>query len=166
MEDKALLMTKQAYTAYRSFIKTKPKSLKVQGRDNLYSIHTAFWKVVQEMMLESTGGVLLDKMGYFFIMKTPKKIKSSKKRFNVDFETYNLHTDGYMFIPSFLPCKRSPFIFWNIDGQFGKAVKRTLNQNLRAGYLYKMHANSLRIFLKIDNEQNRRNNSADPQRFK
>lgn len=163
MDSKAVFYNKKTYTAYREFIKTRPKEHKIKGRDNLGALHVIFWKVVQEMMLESTGGVLMDKMGYFFILKTVKKIKMSRA-YMPDFVTHNLHTDGYMYNPSFLPCKRSPFVFWNIDCQFGGAVRQKLCENLRNGYLYKMHASSLRNFLTIDNGQNRRNNSTNKKR--
>ena len=157
-----MLYSKQSYTSYKKFSKKFPKSDRIIGRDNVGKLHKVFWEIVGEMLVESTGGVYLKGVGYFFILKTVKKAKHNLSMFKTtDFITFNLHTDGYMFNPSFLPYKNSPFGFWSIDSSFSHGIRKELSKKLRSGYLYKMHAQSLSNFLKIDNEQNRRNYSAN-----
>lgn len=160
-------ITKERYTQYRNFRKGKSKNGTVKGRDNFNKMHRLFWEEVSNQMLNNEAGVLLDKIGYFYIMMVPKKMVSMSWKGKERIQVLNLHSGSRLYLATFVPQRNTVFKLWNMDTRFSKKITTDLSKKLKSGKVYKSLVYSLSSFLKITkDEQNRRNHSSNKVRFK
>ena len=129
------------YTAYRQYRKIS-KTRRIKGRANYRKFVKAVFETIAEEMLERDGGVCINKLGYWFIWKPPKKVLASYYTEGGLGEYNNFHTNHYLYLPTFFPARRQ--MYWCMDKAFNKRLTHKLNKKIREGKKYKTYINSLR----------------------
>lgn len=136
-------------TEYRKYKERIPKKHKVSKRSDLLTLIKCICKHTANQVSESRGGVHLDGIGYFFVMKIPRKLKYNfkvKGKPGVE-ERYNYHTNHHMFSPIFLPSldSRKTLGSWSMDNSFCEVVKNKINDKItKEGVSYKIYPYSIR----------------------
>lgn len=106
---------------------------------------TAMYKKVARDLVDKEGGVFLKNLGYFTILKHPKK-QVVKVQYQNNKEFFNTKTSNYLYTPSFFGFGkgRSLFKFWCMDRAFSRRiVKKPLHKKLMEGKKYKTYIATL-----------------------
>ena len=71
----SLLNNKEFEKYYEEYIRKRkiPKERILSNKDDLRKIHNELWKTVQELYVESEGGIYIDNIGYFCHVIQPKR---------------------------------------------------------------------------------------------
>lgn len=95
-------------------------------------ILSLFWKKSATYMVERRAGVVVDKIGYFFVYGHPFKFYNTRRQ-NID-----------EYRPTFLPTDGSIFRFWLMDYEFiHPIVKNVKEKTKKKGYRYLNLMNAL-----------------------
>lgn len=140
-----LLMHHSISTEYRKYDKI-PEKHRAKDRKELRLIIKTICKVIGKNIVNRVAGVHIQRLGYFFIWKIPRKmtfnmnIKGGNKE-----EKYNHHTKHYMYSPIFLQSldKRDTLGRWSMDNSFVGNVKKGVQEKVTADYKYKMYPYSI-----------------------
>lgn len=102
-------------------------------------IISEFYKIAGEKLVEASGGVFLEGLGYFGI------IQEMKKKLTLDRQTgqkkINTKTDNVIYNIAFVPIDKSNvFRPWVFDYAFTAKIKKALSQKLKAGMKYSFNA--------------------------
>lgn len=122
------------------FFKYYNKNSKHRDLNNIYSFNHLskvvkdFWSIVGDHMVENSGGVFLDKFGYFCITLNPKKSASIGR----NREKYlDSHTKTKNYFITFISSARDTiFNSFTMDRTFNRNIKRKLVENLKKGKKY------------------------------
>lgn len=133
------------YTKYRAFMsRPKHKQDKIKGREEWIKFCKTFFGVIAEDLVNNEAGVLLRKLGYFYMHMIPRK--GTFYDYKAKGDGYNLHTDNYMYAPVFVPSRRGRrhLFLLSMDSSFNFNIKEALRDNIRAGRRYKSYVYSLK----------------------
>lgn len=129
-----------------------PKKYRLENREELRKLVREICGVIGEEIVNSEGGVHINRLGYFFIWKIPKKmtynthISGGKSE-----ENFNYHTNHYMYSPIFLPSidKKSTLKNWGMDNSFNRKIRFGIKDKLKSGFKYKIYPYSIRRLNRI-----------------
>lgn len=115
--------------------KSEHRNLKNIYRFNdLSKVVKDFWGIVEDHMLNNSGGVFIDKFGYFCITMNPKKsvsIGRNRKKY------LDSHTKTRNFFLTFISSTKDPvFNSFSMDRAFSRKVKKKLVEKLKKGKKY------------------------------
>lgn len=135
---KVAINDQRAYRYYK-------EKARYRNNENTYThadyskIITSFYRKVSRDLIEKPGGVFLKNLGYFTILKHPKKQVVKVPYLNGK-EFFNNKTKNYLWTPSFFGfgVGRTLLKYWVMDRTFSKLhVKEKLHKKLMAGKTYK-----------------------------
>jgi ligand-binding SRPBCC domain-containing protein len=133
------LMVYGLYKDHKAHNKSRP-SVQFENKTEMFKVVRAILKEIAKSFLEDEEGVVLDRLGYLAVWKSPvKRIKKgmlpNKKKLNI-----NAHTQGYMYTPTLFTdvFSKTPFRFWTMDRAFTEDIKSGLAAQLRKGVKYKL----------------------------
>lgn len=131
------------YKAYAFYNKKKiPKKHRVENWKEYKAIINAIFKKVAEKVVETEGGVVLDRFGYIGNWMTPKKIIFRSPRKDGLKLNPNYHTDGYFYVTSLFTTvfKKNYLKGWSMDKMFNKDnIKKPRGRYLKSGRKYKFY---------------------------
>lgn len=137
----------KAYVAYRRRYNVQ-KGLRAKDRDELFDIVSAIFEQMGKHTVESTGGLAIKGMGYFFAWLIPKKTTFRRMTKDQPIEhKFNHHTNQRIYSFVFLPKENSDFRFWSMDNKFSKGVKNRLKERIMNGFRPKGFPYSIQSFL-------------------
>lgn len=84
-----------------------------------------FLKKMADYLIEYRAGILINKIGYFFVYKHPFKFAPSLTR---------NHLKPYML--TFIPTESSIFKYWSMDFKFNRSLRQRMETNVKKGYRY------------------------------
>lgn len=143
-EGKVAINDQRAYKFYK-------ENSKHRNKDNTYThadyskIITSFYRKVSRDLVENEGGVFLKNLGYFTILRHPKK-QVVKVNYKGGHEFFNTKTNNYLWTPSFFGFGKGRGLlkFWSMDRTFSSVyVKKKLHKKLIAGKTYKTFISTL-----------------------
>lgn len=97
-------------------------------------ILSLFYKKIGEKIIESTGGVFIEKLGYFSGIVAAEKKYSSYFNGKINL---NRSTSGYSFHLIFVPISKDNYIReWVADSSFSTSIKKRFSEKLKLGTIY------------------------------
>jgi len=137
-KNKVSINGQSAYKHYKENAKHRNKENTYTHAD--YSkIITAFYRKVARDLVENDGGVFLKNLGYFTVLRHPKK-QVVKVQYKGGKEFTNTKTNNYLYSPSFFGFGKGRTLlkFWLMDRSFSSThVKKPLHKKLISGKIYK-----------------------------
>ena len=136
------LVTKKEYTHFREHSGIEFRD-RIRGRDKYNRFVLDFYKEVADRALEEEAGILVPRLGYFYIWRTHLTTGFNyfgKQRHNFGINK-NLH------IPVFYPVRG--LYYYSMDKSFSDPFKNRLRDNLKKGKKYKQYAYTLKRLGKI-----------------
>ncbi len=112
---------------FRNFYRKKTKN-NIKKRLHHYDndrIIRLFLKKVGDKMIENRSGVLINRIGYFFVYKHPFVFRT---RIGMK------HLKRY--IPTFIPIENSIFKYWSMDFKFSTKIVNGIDNRIKNGYRY------------------------------
>ena len=112
---------------FRNFYRKKTKN-NIKKRLHHYDndrIIRLFLKKVGDKMIENRSGVLINRIGYFFVYKHPFIFRT---RIGMK------HLKRY--IPTFIPIENSIFKYWSMDFKFSTKIVNGIDNRIKNGYRY------------------------------
>lgn len=99
-------------------------------------IISEFYQIIAEKIVEATGGVFIEGLGYFGIVQEFSKRPSRAPRFQRP-KSLNLHTDRKKYNIAFVPIEKTNNLkAWVFDYTFTRALRSNLCKALKAGKKY------------------------------
>ena len=84
-----------------------------------------FLKKVGDNIIKSRSGVLINRIGYFFVYRHPFIFRTTLR---------GKHLKRYM--PTFIPTENSIFKYWSMDFKFSTKIMEGIDNNIKNGYRY------------------------------
>ena len=112
---------------FRNFYRKKTKN-NIKKRLHHYDndkIIRLFLKKIGDKMIENRSGVLINRIGYFFVYKHPFIFRT---RIGMK------HLKRY--IPTFIPIENSIFKYWSMDFKFSTKIVNGIDNRIKNGYRY------------------------------
>ena len=112
---------------FRNFYRKKTKN-NIKKRLHHYDndkIIRLFLKKIGDKMIENRSGVLINRIGYFFVYKHPFVFRT---RIGMK------HLKRY--IPTFIPIENSIFKYWSMDFKFSTKIVNGIDNRIKNGYRY------------------------------
>jgi len=112
---------------FRNFYRKKTKN-NIKKRLHHYDndkIIRLFLKKIGDKMIENRSGVLINRIGYFFVYKHPFVFRT---RIGMK------HLKRY--IPTFIPIENSIFKYWSMDFKFSTKIVNGIDNSIKNGYRY------------------------------
>ena len=112
---------------FRNFYRKKTKN-NIKKRLHHYDndrIIRLFLKKIGDKMIENRSGVLINRIGYFFVYKHPFVFRT---RIGMK------HLKRY--IPTFIPIENSIFKYWSMDFKFSTKIVNGIDNKIKNGYRY------------------------------
>ena len=112
---------------FRNFYRKKTKN-NIKNRLHHYDndkIIRLFLKKIGDKMIENRSGVLINRIGYFFVYKHPFVFRT---RIGMK------HLKRY--IPTFIPIENSIFKYWSMDFKFSTKIVNGIDNRIKNGYRY------------------------------
>ena len=134
------------YTFYRNSKRVKQRN-KIVGRADLKERITKMCEILSDSVLDSEGGVYVDRLGYFFMWMLPRKRMFGIIKKEVGLvEGFNSHTDQHIYVPVFYPVhpRQGKLRGWSMDRKFHRRIKKGLSERLKSGWKYNMYAETVR----------------------
>ena len=126
-----------------SFYNKRPinESNKIKDYKEFITICSKIWEVVARKVVESEGGVVLDRFGYLCNWVTPKKRVFKNPFLKNNTLITNYHTDSYFYNTSLFTniFYRDFLKGWSLDKSLNKNIKKALYENLKKGKKYKFY---------------------------
>lgn len=122
------------HKSYRFFLDNKKITERkdVKNYVEYGKIISEFYRIVGEKMVESTGGVYIEDLGYFGVVQEFVKRSSTYTG-----PKLNLHTDRMVYNLAYVPIdKTNNFKSWTFDYSFVDSVKKKLSKALKKGKKY------------------------------
>lgn len=141
---KVSVNSQEAYRYYKALAKHRTKENTYTHADYSKFIN-AFYSKVGRDLVEKEGGVFLKGLGYFTILKHPKK-QVVKVPYKGGMEFFNDKTNNYLWTPSFFGFAKGRGLlkFWSMDRTFSKRrIKNLLHKKLISGKVYKTYVSTL-----------------------
>lgn len=143
------LLNHTIYTEYLDYNERIPEKHRVKDREELRQIVKSICKHIGEELVERKGGVHVRRLGYFFVWKIPRKMTyTTQVRGGNLKESFNHHSNHYMYSPVFLPSldKRKTLKNWSMDNSFCSSVKQGIKKKIKSGFDYKIYPFSITKF--------------------
>lgn len=103
---------------------------------------------IKDLMIETEGGVFVEKLGYFAIFKTYKK--TDKKKKNGSLSTY---IKDYRYYPYFFGEVSNPiFKGWFMSMMFTPETIKDIKEQLQKGFKYQLHLTTVKSLIKANKE--------------
>ena len=112
---------------FRNFYRKKTKN-NIKKRLHHYDndkIIRLFLKKIGDKMIDISSGVLINRIGYFFVYKHPFVFRT---RIGMK------HLKRY--IPTFIPIENSIFKYWSMDFKFSTKIVNGIDNRIKNGYRY------------------------------
>lgn len=98
-------------------------------------IMSLFYKKIGEKMVEGSGGVFIENLGYFGAVIDP--VIRLRSYFNQDKLLVNKSTSGYSYFLTFVPIAKDNVLReWVADGSFSIKVRKAFSQAVKLGKKY------------------------------
>lgn len=135
---------KEGFLHYRANAKHRNKENTYTSRD-YRKIIKAFYGKIADALVENDGGVFIKNMGYFCVIRHPKK-QVVKVQYLGGKEYFNSKTNNYLYSPMFFGFgkKKALYHFWVMDRAFSvQNVKKRVSKMLLSGKVYKTFISTL-----------------------
>lgn len=112
---------------FRKYYNHKMKDLKhkkIHEYENDKIIQLFLTKMA-DYLIENRAGILIDKIGYFFVYRHPFKFLPTIGK---------SHLKPYML--TFIPTEKSIFKYWSMDFKFNRNLRLRMESNIKKGYRY------------------------------
>jgi len=135
-------------TEYRNYDHI-PKSHRANDREELRKIVITICKHIGQEISDRKAGVHIDRLGYFFVWKVPRKmtyhVKAKGEKIK---ERYNHHTGQHMYTLIYQPSidKKGTLKLWLMDKCFNRSVKERVRDKILSGFRYKAYPYSILRF--------------------
>lgn len=136
------LVTKKEYTHFREHSGISFKD-RIRGRDRYNRFVLDFYKEIADRAIENEAGILVPRLGYFYIWKTP--ISPGYNYFGK--QKFNFGVNKNLHIPVFYPVRS--LYYYSMDKSFSEPFKNRLRDKLKEGKKYKHYAYTLKRLGKI-----------------
>lgn len=138
------LFTREAYDYYRQYRHHCVKGID-QYNYYLKSIEGIF-RIIEQMMIESEGGIYIEGLGYFCFLKSKNKFKL---RGNIKVNKYIKKREKHKYYPYLF--LESPFEGWTMSGTFKTAICAPSGENK------KLHFDLCESYTQAKKQSNREN---------
>ncbi len=140
--------TSKAYNAYLERNKIRPEQ-RIKGKSLQLKVISCIMKHIGKSLVERSGGVMIDKLGYFFIWKVPRKIALIKGISKSGaYGEYFTHKSKYVSHSPIFVATSKELDCWGMDNKFSRRLKRDYLIKIEEGHKYKMYLYSLSKHLK------------------
>lgn len=148
---KAIAGDRKRFPKYTEYCKKHKvtKENRLKNKDEFSYAMANFFRLVAENLIEAKGGVVLKRLGYFYIHRIPRKLKSKTITTEGLKTHYNHHTDHAVYAPVFLPKQTPHMKAWMMDGAFSMGLRQQLAEKLRSGYRYQSHVSTLKDMIDV-----------------
>ena len=146
--------SQRAYKYYKSNAVHRDKEA-TYTHSKYSTIVNSFYKIITRDLLEKEGGVFIKNLGYFTIIRHPKK-QVVKVNYKNGKEFFNTDTNNYLWTPTFFGFARGRGLlkFWTMDRTFSRvSVRKPLYERLIKGKTYKTFISTLSSLYLFNNNK-------------
>lgn len=131
-------------TEYTHYLKhNMSKKHRLEDREQFLIFIREYFKTIKENVIESQGGVYLDRVGYFYNFMIPYKMTTDFKKN----ELFYFNTDLYRYFPTAIFVNK--LHFWTMDMSYAPDTKKGIVEQLKKGKIYHNYVSSLRRLGKL-----------------